>query len=244
MLFAIDIDGTIARGNRQQLKRICNERFQLGIDLALLDQMSYREFFHSPQMQDYKKIVGKEYLRLSVAWLMFEPEMLLAARPFPGAVEGIKRLAELGEVTYYTARYSLSAPEKNAGMRESTLQWLHEQNFPQAERAVFCDGVADKAEQMYKLSEKQAEPIFLIDDLYEQLLSALEGYGDTFKARFTLVAFRAHTAPEQCLGIQVIPLPSWEQIDELVALITPPDNSVSSIADLANQHSPDQLSFT
>jgi uncharacterized HAD superfamily protein len=216
MLFAIDIDGTIAARSMRKFVQLCNERLALGLSTEVLQRrMFYRDFLELPEMLKRK---GDPEFQRALAWIDLEPQLLIAMLPLPGAVEGVTQLAQCASVTYYTARHSTARPERNAPMEQATKQWLARKQFPCSDAVVFCASVPDKL--MRLTSVAQTQPVVLIDDQYEKLLNAYaqlqldKSTRQVLQENLHLVAFGATKQPEQCCGLQVDILPSWNDFDE------------------------------
>ena len=123
------------------------------------------------------------------------------------AVAGVRRLAQLGEVRYATAR----KPE----VEQITRAWLTQQGFPFPEHALFCTGVAEKLVALASFPG-----LVLVDDRWQQLLTLLEQYGQRLVLqglceRLTLVAFGAVKVPESSV-VPLLPLPDWSRLEELL----------------------------
>jgi hypothetical protein len=175
--------------------------------------MFYRDFLQLPEILKRKQ--DTEFKR-ALAWIDLDPQLLIAMLPLPGAVQAVTQLAQRASVTYYTARHSTVRPEKNLPMEQATKEWLALKQFPCSEEVVFCAGVPDKLTRLAVVA--QSQPVVLIDDQYEKLLTAFAGLEDQYSKEallenFRLVAFGATKLPEQCYGLQVSMLPSWDCLD-------------------------------
>ncbi|QBD79806.1 hypothetical protein EPA93_29030 [Ktedonosporobacter rubrisoli] len=243
MYFAIDIDGTIAWRDTPTVARLCNERLQLGIAPERLadPELLYTDFLQFAEVQAYRESVSPEQFRGEFGWIDLDPQALLAKRTMNGAIPAIERLASLGSVAYYTARYSPRWPEKSEAMAQATRQWLKNCGFPGADQVVFCDGPADKLHRLAALIEEEPQQVVFIDDLYEKIVKAFLKLSEQQIALtrdyLTLVAFEPEALPEQSHGLRIVELQSWRHIDKLTELLDKPrkdacyDNDTVQIMD-------------
>lgn len=211
---ALDIDGTLGRRNCQQYMKTCNETLKLAIAEERLQGISLKSFYQFPEVQAYRERVGEAYYQKAIGWVAYHPDVLRVMHPLPGAIEGVSLLAPLGNVAYYTARYSAQSKERSQAMAQATLEWLAAYEFINPTNAVFCDGLPGKLRQLAQAIVDEAEPVILIDDQYMRLLEHVADLGEE-PARFLqssliLVAYGAQTVPERT-PVPVIALPSWEQ---------------------------------
>lgn len=211
---ALDIDGTLGYRNRQQYLTTCNETLKLAIAEERLKDLSLQDFYHLPEVLAYKERVGEAYYAKAIAWIDYHPEVLRAMRPLPGAKEGVTRLAMLGKVAYYTARYSAQSEERSQAMAQATLEWLTAHEFVSPTSAVFCDGLPGKLRQLAHELAREAEPVILVDDQSTRLLQRLADLdaepAQILKRSLILVAHGARTAPEDA-PVPVVALPSWKE---------------------------------
>lgn len=232
MLFAIDIDGTIAGRNMRQFAKDCNEAFDLQIDAAILERIRYRSFMAHPAMVAYQQRMGKAAFEAAIEHIEKAAEMLTVKPVLPGAVESVRKLADLGDVGYYTVRKS-AIPEQNEAIQQATKCWLNEQYFPNANNVHFCMSVMHKLVALAQYITTTQQRVILIDDLYTLLLQSYaqlergehpridmaqcQQITETLRAHLTLVAFKADSLPAQRSRLQVTTLPSWEAIDDVIA---------------------------
>jgi hypothetical protein len=222
MLFAVDIDGTIAYRHVPSLLAACNEQFHLGIEPARLQQMSYQTFLCQPELLAYRTRIGAYRFERALGWMDFEPQMLLAMRQHPGACEGVARLATLAPVVYYTARWSPDSVERSQAMAQATYQWLAAEHFPCADAVVFCEGIAGKLSKLAARLEEEGQPIILIDDGYERMIQAyagLEAHQQRLLHQLTLVAFGASNVSAISDGLRVIAMRSWSQLAQMIEAV-------------------------
>ncbi len=214
-LIAVDIDGTLGYRDRQEYMKTCNETLKLAIAEERLQPISsLNAFYQLPEVQAYKERVGEASYKKAIGWIDFHPQVLRTTRLLPGAKEGIALLATVGNVAYYTARYSAQSEERSQAMAQATLEWLVLCELAHPTNAVFCDGLPGKLRQLAQAIASEAQPVILIDDQYSRLLEQLTDLDEEparlLRHSLMLIAFGAHTAPEDA-PIPVIALPSWEQ---------------------------------
>ncbi len=216
---AIDIDGTIGYRNERDFLLACNESFHLRIDPVSLDTLSYRQFLHRPELLAYREYVGEDAFQLAFGWLDMQYRVVMSALPMTGSVEGIHLLAKQGPVTYFTACSAFHIAERSMVMAGTAHQWLREQTFPSPEQVVSYQDLTEKLLHIAGFL-KGGETMLLIDDHYELLLHAITALAqpiqDMLRRQLILGAYKAHTAPQECYGVRVLPFPSWHQIDGLL----------------------------
>lgn len=216
MLFAIDIDRTIAGGFRAYMEHH-NRDLALGISQQAIDRLAnYQEFLQLPEVIAYRQHnearfqASKESIRIS-------PDVILLLEAMPGAVEGVNMLSELGAIRYYTIRAN--------EVREATMQWLAEKHFPHSRNVIFCESSIDK---IVKLCQQEIDDtIVLIDDKYEGLLNAfdhcmrhLPAVADALHGHLIIAAFgvEAYDLPKRD-DMKLFALLSWYDVTNLVATI-------------------------
>lgn len=213
MIFAIDIDRTIAGGFRAYIE-YHNRDLSLGIAREVLEGLAnYQEFLQLPEVISYRRNnevcfqTSKDSIRVS-------PDVILSLEAFPGASEGVALLSELGTIRYYTIRAN--------EVQEATMQWLCEKQFPYPQSVVFCESSIDK---LIKLCQQETDDtIVLIDDKYEVLLKAFDhctrhipAVADALRERLLIVAFgiEACNLPKRD-DIKLLALPSWHHVTDLI----------------------------
>ncbi len=89
------------------------------------------DFQAMPEVQARCEERGQEQFDYELGWMKFRPEALLTDIVATGSQEAISKLAQIGTITYCTARYSDSSPQ--AAPRE---------NCEAAIRSIFayCNG--------------------------------------------------------------------------------------------------------
>lgn len=220
MRIAIDIDGTICVQNVKRYMQVCNEKLKLGIERERLVTLTYANFLLQPEVLAYQQKWGEEYARRMMGWIDLDPEVLVDVLPIPGAIEGTHKLAKLGAITYYTARYTSHSVEISQGMADATRQWLHKHQFPAPDDVIFCESPQDKLTRIAKWSASEDQAVIMIDDRYPKLLEVAttlsEHLQQIIRRSVTLVAFGATGELADCHGIEVIPFRTWCLVDSLV----------------------------
>ena len=187
--FCVDIDQTIATGS-------------MGRDLAEGVQ-HYRTLGVAvpEQVQSWS-----ELLRL--------PAVLRRREPLPGALEGVRRLAAVGEVVYVTTR----APEAEL----ITRGWLYKQGFPAPGSVLMCQSITHKLQMVAQYEG----PLVLIDDgwrlaleCWADLEEGMPALAADLRRRLTVVAFGVsrveglETAP---VPIPLARLPQWDDVETVL----------------------------
>ena len=199
MLFAVDIDNTIARDIKNAALRAYVMRT---LDMPT-DEQELRAWLQVPENK----------ARLEQARKTSEtiPEVMEAVQPVPGALDGVRQLARLGTVVYVTCR----VPE----LHELTIDWLTRYGFPSPENARLCARYSEKYLHAYRMAVPD-EPILLIDDRAEEVVRSFQTIARTEPAtainlisRLSVVAFhpkeaRWHMTPPP---FPVLILKSWDQ---------------------------------
>ena len=216
MLFAIDIDRTIAGGFRAYVEHH-NRDLALGISQPVLNELvNYQEFLQLPEVIAYRRD-NEERFQASKESIRVSPEVILSLETMSGAAAGVAALSDFGTIRYYTIRA--------AEVQEATIQWLCEKQFPYPRNVVFCESSIDK---LVKLCQQETDDtIVLIDDKYEVLLKAYDhctrhipAVADALCERLTIAAFgiEASNLPQRD-DIKLLALPSWQHITDLIAAI-------------------------
>lgn len=230
MHIGIDIDGTIAGRNMGAFVAACNRQFGLGI--APEEHLTYKELLAHPVMQAHQH-ASAAHFAAELSRLEQAPPMLRVLPTLPGAAEGVQKLAQHGDLAYYTVRkafppYSLKVVE------QSTNTWLRDHAFPNPDRVVFCMSLMNKLLQVYQRLRARPETFVLIDDLAPELSQAwiqlqaghhphLRGQAcqqvcELLRQHLVLVAFGASSPVAINSDFQVASLPSWEEVGELIPL--------------------------
>ncbi len=211
---ALDIDGTLGYRNRQQYLLTCKTTLKLALADDVLQGISLETFAQLPEVRAYRARVGDAYYTKALGWIDYHPDVLRAMHPLPGAREGVARLATVGSVAYYTARYSAQSQERSQAMAEATQTWLTVHAFAHPTNTVFCDGLPGKLRQLARDLVNVSEPVILIDDQWTRLLQRCAELDEAtirlLQGSLLLVAYGAATVPEQTL-LPVVALPSWEE---------------------------------
>src|SRR5215472_12851343 len=135
MLFAIDIDGTIAGTDHgREYAQYLNRVLDIGMSEAKVAAFSsYREFAFSAEVQAFGAVSQENQDRYMEALELaqHDVEVQRASLPLPSAVEGVTALSTYGRVIYVTCRYASS--------RELSQQWLARYGFPNPEQVFTCE---------------------------------------------------------------------------------------------------------
>ena len=188
--FCVDIDQTIATGSMGQDLAECVQHYRtLGVAVP-------------EQVQSWCELV-----RL--------PAVLRRREPLPGALEGVRRLAAVGDVVYVTTR----APEAEL----ITRGWLYRQGFPAPGRVLMCQSMAHKLQTVAQYEG----PLVLIDDgwrlaleCWADLEEGMPALAADLQRRLTVVAFgvsqvEMFDGPER-LAVPVVTLPEWRDVDAIL----------------------------
>ncbi len=214
MLYAIDIDGTIANPE-PTLMAYHNQEFALGLTTEEL-HCTYAQFLRLPQVQG----IPREALEQSRQRARVTPEFLLSYDEIDHAGMGVGLLAEQGEIMYYTVRA--------ACVEEATRTWLQKHGFPCLHNVILCRSVLHKLVQLHLHERETHHTIVLIDDRYQQMikdvarlaageflhLSEWQEIVQFVQQRLLLVAFGALSLPASTCGLHVLPMQSWRHVTE------------------------------
>jgi len=225
MLFAIDIDGTIAGTDHgREYAHYLNRVLSIGISEEQVAAFaSYREFALSAEVQAFGAVSQENQDRYMEALELaqHDAEVQRASLPLPGAVEGVTALSTYGRIIYVTCRYTSA--------RALSQEWLAQYGFPNPEHVFTCERFHHKFVEAQKNAFVD-EPIVLIDDHAEDIVKTFrklvkEHYqvAKSVYGRCGLVAFgtdKAPMAPNQ-LRIPMLALPSWdkEEIRQLMGIV-------------------------
>jgi hypothetical protein len=189
--------------------------------------MTYASLMNHPAMlaQRASDQFEQEIIRIEQA-----PAILRAALPLPGAIAGIKKLAQYAPIVYYTVRKGYP-PYSSEDVESATKEWLRESQFPASEQVTFCKSLVNKLMQVYRQLCISPERFVLIDDLAPELMTAFkllqEGHHpvltdkqcrhvvDILQQHLILVAFgTSNVAITNDLPVHC--LQNWERVDELI----------------------------
>lgn len=224
MLFAIDIDQTIAGGNFRTYVEHHIQDLTLDIAPDVVESLtSYHDFLRLPQVILYRRS-NEARFQESRASCRVSPSVILSLKDLPSAIAGVTTLSRLGTVRYYTIR----APET----RVVTKQWLAAKQFPQPDDVIFCQDATDKLQKLYE--QETNDCLVLIDDKCEIILDAFERMKkekpmmvESLQQRLVLVAFgvKSDSIPAQKDSLTVLSLPTWEYISDVIAALGVQANS-------------------
>ena len=220
MLFAIDIDGTIAGASRI-FGAYFNQELGLGLPQEEIKKIRwYTSLRQHPAIVAYRKENNQRFLEVCERYREYTPAML-AREALVGAVEGVISLAKWGDIRYFTIRISQDQ-QVNAQIQIATRQWLSEHGFPNSSNVAFCASFQEKLQQVV---QEPHERIILIDDrcstdlltCYESLMQSPEQQElvEQIRQRITFVAFYKDTPPENTYGLRMMTMPSWQRTSDL-----------------------------
>jgi hypothetical protein len=218
MLFAVDIDGTIATWEKGQKTLIGYMNRELGLDLPpsrLTSFTRYRAFEESPEVQEWlAQSDERRTLYQQVHYQsQFEPEIQETSIPLPGAVASLYQLADLGRILYVTLRKPLS--------EQLTRTWLASYEFPSPSSVCCCEHYQHKYLAAYQQAE-EGEYVMLIDDNAPSLIARFKPFFDEYRdaanslrKRLAVVAYGAKEPPAWPFQkpakpfFDIVVLPSW-----------------------------------
>lgn len=149
MLFALDIDGTLAIDKGNRLTRAFVAR-----DLGLpTDDCAARAMIATIPEKRQRDVLAAAFQA---------PDVMGALSPIPGALAGVKMFSEYGKILYVSCRV--------AALYDTTVQWLAAHGFPHPNNVCLCESYHEKYVRIHEVSD--IEPILLIDDRAEQLVRA------------------------------------------------------------------------
>lgn len=198
MLFALDIDNTIARDIKNAALRAYLVRV---LDIPD-DEQAFSAWFRIPG--------NKQRLEQGRRDSEKSPEVMGAVQPIPGALDGVKQLAELGTVVYVTCRVP--------ALHDLTMDWLTRYGFPTPENMRLCALYSEKYLHARAMAG-DGEPIMLFDDQAEKIVRSFGTIAKNDPAvamqlipRLSVVAFNPKEATwrMQPPPFPVLILKSWE----------------------------------
>jgi hypothetical protein len=225
-MIGVDIDGTIATMVSATGFRPIVDYYKglaIGVSASVSD---YESLLIDPAFMLYYQN-NTEIFNETVKNILESPETILRKDPISGAVAGINRLAALDNIQYCTVRKS-DQEQRQQGIQEATKEWLFRHRFPHAESVTFCKSVMNKLVRIYQQEKDSQEPLVLIDDRWKVALEAFDELivrnwnviTDLLRERLVLVAFGVSKIPEVTNGLQVVPLLSWSNLDEIYPLLS------------------------
>lgn len=215
MLFAIDIDGTIAYDKQgRAFARYLNQALSLGVPDTTLRQLScYHEFVELHAVQAYigQSQDNKQRYKAVFQSAANDPAIQQSLVPLEGALAGVEALSLRGRIIYVTCR----KPESVS----LTQAWLARYGFPAPEQVYTCEHYHFKYVQAGQLADP-SEPIVLIDDHAEEVIKFFhrlvkEDYSiaKAIRKRLAVIAFGSQEVPPHPFKVPLFPvlvLPSWE----------------------------------
>ena len=215
MLFAIDIDDTIAGGSDAYKLYIEHHNNDLGLGLSsqLLESLTdYQSFLKLPQVRAYRR-GHEDRFQASRASCRTSSSVILSLNMLPDAVTGVQYLSRFGQVRYYTIRVN----------QEATKQWLIVHQFPNSQNVVFCNSSLHKLMSIHQLEIRKHEHIALIDNKPSALIQAFEKLTIThphvagdIQQHVSLIAFGSDFVEGQDSDLRIFALLSWDDVNNLV----------------------------
>lgn len=163
MLFAVDIDGTVAKGDGKlaPYAQFLNQVVGFGLpDTFFTDDMDQDTYEAAVKASG----VTKELLEQARALKQYDPILQTRSVPIEGAVSAMHQLANIGKLIYVTVRMSFS--------EALTRSWLDRWEFPSSQECYCCANLYYKIRRAYEEANEN-EPIILIDDLASRLASTM-----------------------------------------------------------------------
>lgn len=230
MLFAIDIDGTVATPVGTD-GYACYVNQRLGIEISPEWKMEYGSSFVDQLLSDsaVQAWIEHDGSLKPFTDVVFEGQYSAIVQerslPITGAVEALSGLAENHRLIYITNR-------KNA-TREVTRNWLLTHGFPYADKLYCCgDEQGFVSKVRYAVSERQKdEQLIFIDDMaryYEptfvRLLQDGRDYVLAFIHHIAVMRFGSTVLPHCPYKYPIFPmagLPTWAELGETIATLAP-----------------------
>lgn len=215
MLFAVDIDGTIAtyQGTTAYAPYL-NRVLALGLPEEIEGE-SGTAYALTAAERIYAYVETspehKDRYQAAIHEAQFAADVQERAIPIQGAVETMHWFAAQGTLLYVTCRKQAT--------QHVTQAWLARYGFPRPDRVTCCETYYHKYITAYQYAGKR-EPLLLIDDRVRDLVLSFRGLVENQRniaasicQRAALVAFGHEQLPPlpSRLPFPVIPLPSWEQ---------------------------------
>lgn len=155
------------------------------------------------------------------------PDVMRVHEQIPGALAGVQKLAQLGNLSYFTVRKATD-PDAQRSVQTATREWLVEHQFPLAAHVIFCRSMVHKLLAIAECQKEQNGPILLIDDSWRKALDALQFIEDQDKSiaqllreQLTIAAFGVQPGDLPDAPVGLIALPDWSQIDRVISSFTP-----------------------
>jgi len=217
----IDIDGVLAAPNDRAIARLCNDEWRLDIDDERIAQCRTLDDFKAlPKVEARHEARGTATFDFELGWMRFKPRALLADIVLSDSVAGVERLAQIGDISYLTARYSLSDIWQQ-GITEATQRWLEEHRFVNPCDVIYCNRIEGKLEYLLGQAKETDERLVLVDDSYVRILELVTQMSSEDREllhTIVLVAKSCSSAPP-CADLRVLPLHRWRDIDEIVSIL-------------------------
>ena len=219
MKIAVDIDGTLCWSNLPIFLEECNKTFDLGLSENTLNSLTDKEDFYAlPEVAD--RLAQERHFKDELAWIEYREKCILESLLMDDSVAGVARLATLGDLAYYTARYS-DEHEIQLEIEKASKQWLKYHKFVNHHSVEFCNRIEGKIAKILKVAKK--EYILLVDDSYKGVLDVIKHLEDDDRRllieKLMLVALRANANELPLTDVHVIALPYWDEIETVIERI-------------------------
>lgn len=239
MRIFVDIDATIARESARGT--ILTYAF-----MAKLSEQRKREALACadpeavllwPELIDIREKWGADEFRRRYQKVRLMPMNLLIQEPIEGALEGVQRLSQIGDVVYATARrdgYAGSDPDiaeraawANEKILEATQSWLASQGFPEPNSVLFVTTLREKLERIAAYCRDAQEATIFIDDMAASIVEASlqlpEGLAEASRTYLTFVPYslrrRIPDDADTSRFARVVMLRTWKNLEEVLSAL-------------------------
>jgi len=165
MLFAIDIDGTIATHTEERLVYLPYFNRALGLGLSEQELSSFSDFFAFREQVILPWMDSPEKQRAyqeAATQLQYDADRQQAAIPLPGAIAGVRLLAQYGKIIYVTYR--------KPDTEELTRRWLASYGFPSPERAYCSEYSYDKPRYALQDAHEEDQVVLIDNDMARTII--------------------------------------------------------------------------
>lgn len=216
MLFAIDIDGTVAGSPPHVLISYMSQKLGFHVPATHLAAFSsYRDFLRSPEVRTW--LAQSDEHQTCYDQALYQAQFDIGVQKqsiaLPGAVEATQALALLGRIMYLTLR----KPESE----QLTRDWLAVHGFPSPTDVFSCEHYQYKYLEAHRHADVD-EYVMIIDDNYRPLLARFKTFFDEYRdianslrKRLAVVAYGAKEPPRWPFQkpaqplFDIAALPSW-----------------------------------
>jgi len=174
--FCIDIDNVITRTD-ETMRRVILAFSQGKVNLQYEDIKTFN--YYECRDCNGNAICEEEWKKVHDQFS--EPDVIMGLEPLPGAIDGLRQLAEKGTVHLATSRRRKA--------RKSTVEWLDKHHFPNhdlhflsygekhAALKRFTAAVEDDYNQAVAFATVGETPCFLVRHPWNENRKAVEGVG-------------------------------------------------------------------